>query len=137
MRKLCFVICLFLLASSFYATASDQNSNSLAGLPAVAQSSISAALGRESAEYSIRELSAGLKAINSHHELEMQFTASGVRVGRGDTRWGLALEGYGYGNDLKPVRSSQPRARANRVEYQRESLTEWYVNGPIGLEQGF
>ncbi len=23
------------------------------------------------------------------------------------------------------------------MEYRRESLTEWYVNGPLGLEQGF
>src|SRR5207245_45285 len=30
-----------------------------------------------------------------------------------------------------------PRADSNRVEYRRGSLTEWYVNGPAGLEQGF
>ena len=25
----------------------------------------------------------------------------------------------------------------NRVEYKHQALTEWYVNGPLGLEQGF
>jgi uncharacterized repeat protein (TIGR01451 family) len=30
-----------------------------------------------------------------------------------------------------------PEASTNRVEYHRGSLTEWYVNGPVGLEQGF
>src|SRR6185436_9419192 len=25
----------------------------------------------------------------------------------------------------------------NRVEYRRGGLTEWYANGPLGLEQGF
>ena len=25
----------------------------------------------------------------------------------------------------------------NRIEYRRGALTEWYVNGPLGLEQGF
>jgi hypothetical protein len=29
------------------------------------------------------------------------------------------------------------RASGNRVEYLRGPLTEWYVNGPLGLEQGF
>jgi hypothetical protein len=28
-------------------------------------------------------------------------------------------------------------ARTNRVEYKRGALTEWYINGPPGLEQGF
>src|SRR5258706_5693746 len=67
----------------------------------------------------------------------MEFTSAGVNVRRGNSRWGLALQGYGYGNDVKLVGSAEPRVRANRVEYQRESLTEWYVNGPMGLEQGF
>ena len=30
-----------------------------------------------------------------------------------------------------------PEAKLNRVEYRRGSLTEWYLNGPIGIEQGF
>jgi hypothetical protein len=30
-----------------------------------------------------------------------------------------------------------PTANANRVEYRRDVLTEWYENGPLGLEQGF
>ena len=34
-------------------------------------------------------------------------------------------------------RSPAPIKRANRVSYRRGSLTEWYANGPLGLEQGF
>ena len=30
-----------------------------------------------------------------------------------------------------------PRASANRVTYARGPISEWYVNGPLGLEQGF
>ena len=30
-----------------------------------------------------------------------------------------------------------PRASANRVTYAHAQLSEWYVNGPLGLEQGF
>ncbi len=32
---------------------------------------------------------------------------------------------------------ASPRASANRVEYRRRSLVEWYADGPGGLEQGF
>ena len=36
-----------------------------------------------------------------------------------------------------PVAPAAPTARANRVSYRRGPLTEWYANGPLGLEQGF
>jgi hypothetical protein len=51
--------------------------------------------------------------------------------------WKMALCGYGYGVVLKPPKTVAPRAKLNRVEYDRGGLTEWYVNGPAGLEQGF
>ena len=28
-------------------------------------------------------------------------------------------------------------AKSNRVELERGRISEWYVNGPLGLEQGF
>jgi hypothetical protein len=38
---------------------------------------------------------------------------------------------------LLSVSAAAPRATCNRVEYRRGTLTEWYVNGPTGVEQGF
>jgi len=38
---------------------------------------------------------------------------------------------------LVPLSTASPRANHNRVEYRRGPLPEWYVNGPLGLEQGF
>ena len=43
----------------------------------------------------------------------------------------------GYGASLRAVGGVAPRAQANRVSYARAGLSEWYVNGPLGLEQGF
>ena len=43
----------------------------------------------------------------------------------------------GYGSSLMTVRRVAPRVKANRVVYQRSGLSEWYANGPLGLEQGF
>jgi nucleoside-specific outer membrane channel protein Tsx len=35
------------------------------------------------------------------------------------------------------VLATSPRATGRRVVYRHGSLTEWYANGPLGLEQGF
>jgi hypothetical protein len=47
------------------------------------------------------------------------------------------LRGYGYSGTLRGAGAVTPDASGNRVEYHRGALTEWYVNGPLGLEQGF
>jgi hypothetical protein len=38
---------------------------------------------------------------------------------------------------LRPVAPASPRSAANVVTYARGGLTEWWANGPAGLEQGF
>jgi hypothetical protein len=109
----------------------------LASLPPGAQSSISATLGRDISSYQSRPQSSGVRAENAGHKLAADFTSTGVVIHNGSSRWRLSLRSYGYGNALKPIQSAIPQANSNRVEYERGSLTEWYVNGPLGLEQGF
>jgi hypothetical protein len=109
----------------------------LSSLPAAAQSSISAAIGRDKAEYRIRPTNNGFEAASSHGALTTRFTTEGVSVSRGAQHWATTLRGYGYGEDIKPARTVAPQASSNRVEYRRGELTEWYINGPVGLEQGF
>jgi len=105
-------------------------------LPAEALPSISGALGRDLPSYQARALRSGIVADNARHKLAATFTAQGVDVRSGSRHWRLALRGYGYGDTLAAVQSAAPKANSNRVEYQRGALTEWYVNGPLGLEQG-
>jgi len=38
---------------------------------------------------------------------------------------------------LQPVAPAEPSASANRIEYRRAGITEWYLNGAGGLERGF
>jgi hypothetical protein len=109
----------------------------LASLPREAQSSVSAALGRDRSDYQARAHGEGFRAENVRHNLAADFTSAGVEVRSGNGLWKLALHSYGYGNTLKPVGAAAPRVDRNRVEYRRGPLTEWYVNGPLGLEQGF
>jgi len=112
----------------------------LASLPAEVQASISAALGSDLPTYRAQSRGGStgrFRAENARHELAADFTAAGIELRHGSEVWRMAFRGYGYGDGLGAVTAAIPRARSNRVEYRRGALTEWYVNGPLGLEQGF
>jgi hypothetical protein len=108
----------------------------LLSLPRAAQAAVSAALG-DSPAYRIRTSAGGFTAANAAQHLSASFTAPGVSVSSGTTRVRLRLLGVGYGARLQPFGPVTPHARANRVTYPHPGLSEWYANGPLGLEQGF
>ncbi len=105
----------------------------LTSLPAAAQGPISAALGRDEPTYHLT----GFQAVNPAQRLRAGFSRGGVTVAAGAARLGITLSAYGYASALRPLGSVAPLVSANRVSYAHGSLTEWYVNGPFGLEQGF
>jgi hypothetical protein len=109
----------------------------LLGLPVEARSSISGVLGSDLPGYQARAHGSGFAAQSERHRLAADFTSAGVEMCGGNAMWKLALRNYGYGNALQSVTTAIPLASSNRVEYQHKILTEWYVNGPLGLEQGF
>ncbi|HEY3829234.1 MAG TPA: FG-GAP repeat protein [Solirubrobacteraceae bacterium] len=105
----------------------------LLGLPVAAQGPVSAALGRGEATYRI----AGLVARNPAQRLSARFERSGVAITAGSTRFAISLKAFGRGSALGAIAVSSPVASANRVSYAHGSLSEWWANGPLGLEQGF
>jgi hypothetical protein len=120
------------------ASAVDRRSTTLlSSLPMVAQGGISAALGEDMAEYHACAVGVGEYSASVQHELSADFTSGGVLLRRQNASLGMTLRGYGYGDALHAVQPVAPQASSNRVEYRRGAVTEWYVNGPIGLEQGF
>jgi hypothetical protein len=106
-------------------------------LPADAQGPISAALGRDDSSYWVRRSADGFCGENPRQALAAEFTKKGAEVRGHNLQWVIETRAYGYGNALRPVKAVAPDARGNRVEYQRNGITEWYENGPLGLEQGF
>jgi hypothetical protein len=65
-----------------------------------------------------------------------------VRVSAAPTKTGgdelrLRLTGYGYGKQLAASTAGELTTDGNRIEIKRAAITEWYVNQPEGLEQGF
>ena len=106
-------------------------------LPLAARYAVSAAIGRDRQAYHFTENTEGLRGNNPDQSYEMGFSDNAVEIGAEGRQWGLSLSGWGYGADRHPVEPARPVATGNRVEYRREALTEWYVNGPFGLQQGF
>jgi hypothetical protein len=111
--------------------------DSLFAVPLPVQGHISAALGRDDPRYHATARSGGFRVENRTHGLAADFTVDGVRVQAGPAHWRLSLVGYGYSDEPPAPEAVRPHAAGNRVEYRRGSLTEWYANGPLGLEQGF
>jgi hypothetical protein len=108
----------------------------LSKLPLDAQSTVSTNLGRDIAAYRARSSGGGIEAENARNKFAVKFTPRGLDLHRGSRRWRLDVRNYGYGGALKAVQTASPEANYNRIEYRRGTLTEWYVNGPAGLEQG-
>lgn len=109
----------------------------LENLPPAARGPVSSALGRDDPRYHVRALPNRLEATNGPHALDLSFTTQGVQVRSLGGSLGLKLRAVGHGNVLAPVGAPAPRSRENRVEYHHHGVREWYVNGPLGLEQGF
>ena len=109
----------------------------LARLTVPAQAAVSRVLGRDGISYGAVRSARGFRVSNERQGLTAEFSFGGVQVAAGKDRLGLSLRGYGRGAQLVSVVRAAPEATRNRVVYRHDSLSEWWVNGPLGLEQGF
>jgi hypothetical protein len=106
-------------------------------LPPAARGPVSAALGADSPAYRITMGGEDLQANNPAQHLGATFAAGGLALRSGSVRAALRLAAVGYGAVLAPIAPVAPTARGNRVRYTRGGVSEWYTNGPLGIEQGF
>jgi len=106
-----------------------------ATLPYDAQAAFSSTVGGEESLYTV--VRRGHTLITRGGGLESEFGQSGPRVDVGGGRVTLRLMGVGYGRSLGRVDESTPTAAGSSVLYRHKGFTEWYRNGPLGLEQGF
>ena len=92
----------------------------------------------ERARYSLEDSGHGsYRGVNPAQRLTFEFTEREARLSHPNGSVILHLTGYVYGDRLQKPASARLFGAANRVEYRREDLTEWYSNGSQGLEQGF
>jgi hypothetical protein len=119
------------------AAPAQRASAALARLPLAAQAPVSRALGRDDVSYWVQRSAGGLQAVNRAQRLRAQFDRGSVLVSSGGVSLGLNLRAYGYGAALQPLSAVAARVAANQVVYVHAGVSEWYANGPLGLEQGF
>jgi hypothetical protein len=106
-------------------------------VPVAARGPVSAALGASTHGYSVHRVAGGLAAVSQPEGLSTRFGRNGVRIVSDGWRLGLRLAGVSDGRRPTLQGRVAPRAQGNRVSYDRGAVTEWYANGPLGLEQGF
>jgi hypothetical protein len=101
------------------------------GLAAAASASIGAS------EHSFWPVRHGASLLTQGGGINGTFDASGprLRVDRGTLA--LSLGAVGRGRRVERVSAVLPAGAGNQVAYRHGSVTEFYRNGPNGLEQGF
>ena len=89
------------------------------------------------AQHQVEPRGAGFRLENPENQLQAEFHNDGLTVQHPKGRFGLRQVAYGYGERLQTPAPASIHAAGTRIEYRRGPLTEWYVNAPQGLEQGF
>lgn len=93
-------------------------------------------------EYAVVRSDEVLQAVNGSQGIRADFRAEEVRIAglgedEGKWSWDVSPARWGCAGDLMRIARVRPEASGNRVEYRHPGMTEWYVNGPLGVEQGF
>ena len=132
---ICLYVVLFTAVLSTVALAAQRQR--LEGVPVEGRYAISAAIGQDQAEYHVRGMGGVLEADNTAQGLGARFTAAGIEIAAGGSRFRLQPVQWGYGRELELLPEGMPQAVGNMVMYRRAGVSEWYVNGPMGMQQGF
>jgi uncharacterized repeat protein (TIGR01451 family) len=135
--RLCAAMLLIGTASfSLGASAGRPAVRGTAGAPLSLQEAVSVAVGNASPRFAVKRVGNGVVARTG--ALTARFDAAGAAVAAPGGEMRLALAGIGRGDTLAPPQRSRPGIDGSRVLYDRGGgVTEWYRNGPLGIEQGF
>jgi hypothetical protein len=76
---------------------------------------------------------------NASQSFEGTFGRAGIELSPRAATWSFSLQTTGLGCENEVVSLAEPKVEAegNRIRYFRSAIEEWYLNGPLGLEQGF
>ncbi len=108
-----------------------------AALPIAARLAVARGIGADARVFWVSPRHGLLTARSPRQRLVLGFTGAGASVSAAGGRLGLGLRAIGRGSVLHTLAAVSPAATHNRVTYRRRGVTEWYANGPLGLEQGF
>jgi hypothetical protein len=98
---------------------------------------MSDAIGAKLPSYLVQRRGANVDLGNAAQHLRATFSAGGVWLRGSWGRLHMYLAGVGSGTNVRALALVEPATSANRVVYRRPSISEWYANGPLGIEQEF
>ncbi len=108
------------------------------GLSPILNATLAADSGGDYATAPLASPADGLRADNPAQRFATTFSADGVHVAPANGPvFSLHATEIATVNGTIAVAAAQPIIAGSRVEYRHDGMTEWYVNGPRGLEQGF
>ena len=116
----------------------QQGQTNLESLPLPVQYALSRDLGQDNRDYHFTQHGESFLAASPGSGLSATLDSSGLQVRSGEHTWSLALSAWGRGQARDPLpAAATAKINANRLSYQRGPLSEWFLNGPLGLQQGW
>ena len=106
-------------------------------LPVLGQYAVSEVLGQDRSTFHMRATRGGFRAFHACQSIVAEFGRMGMEIHADGMRWGIRLQAVGRGQASRQIEACWPEACRNRVIYRHDVLEQWYVNGPLGLQQGF
>ena len=92
-------------------------------------------IGEQASRFSIVRRGGAL--VSTGGGLSTTYGRLGPTVDIGDAKLALSLAGIGYNARTPRPGSAARYVVGNEISYRRSDVTDWYRNGPFGLEQGF
>jgi hypothetical protein len=96
-------------------------------IPLPLRQAFAEAVGRDDNSYHITAVGETFHATNEEHDLDMVFEQSMIDVSVDGGTWQL----------FSDVPAHDISVERNRLTYHRDGYDEWYINSPLGLQQGF
>ena len=112
---------------------------SMKDLPIVLQYRISQNFGKDDSAYHIKKNDLGYTALNHLNGVTGLISEKGLQVRVKGFTWSLLLKGLNSGGTYLPLNSTRDTVSLsdNKLEFRSHGLTSWYINGPLGIQQGW
>jgi trimeric autotransporter adhesin len=132
------LLCVALLVDRIGLTPGASATRAMTAAPSAAMLAASRGIGAEQRSYWPLRSGGALRESVTAGGLRASFTRRGATVSRsGAGAASFALTSVKRGSLSVQLKAVSPTARRNTVSFARgDGITEWYANGPLGLEQG-
>ncbi len=107
-------------------------------LPLNEQYAISRAIGEGQQEYYIKAVNMGSLLENKAQDFTVQLhDDAGLDIRHQGHHIRMRLVYFGYDRDAQQLPPAHPQYSANQITFDHGRVKQWFINGPMGLQQGF